>query len=42
MPGGGGLVQAQPARRGMLARIARAASQFRAYLREMGAETLRS
>ena len=30
VPCGGGLVQAQPARRGVLARVVRAAGQFRA------------
>jgi len=41
VPGGGGLVQAQPARRALLARVVRAVGQCRAELREVGAEAPR-
>jgi hypothetical protein len=39
VPRGGGLVQAQPAPRGVLARVVRSAGQCRAELREVGDET---
>ena len=41
MPDGGGLVQPQPARRGMFARVVRAAAQFRVEQRGIGAEAPR-
>ena len=41
MPDGGSLVQAQPARRGVLARLVRAAAQFCVEQRGIGAEAPR-